>query len=152
MKRAPIDSSMMVSVGYSARRRRLEIEFRSGDVYQYLGVEPEVFRALLAARSKGRFFQNHIDRVYAFDRVSPGRSGEHPRRIVVDSSMIAAVSYDAPRCALEIEFRSGRVYRYVDVPREVFRALLSARSKGEFFQANIEASYESARVFQKQIR
>jgi hypothetical protein len=152
MKRKAIASSMMVSVGYSASRRILEIEFRGGDVYQYRNVAPEVFRALLAAPSKGRFFQRRIDREYEFDRVRVGRSGEHARRVPVDSSMIAAVAHDARGQILEVEFRSGHVYRYAGVSNETFRALLDARSKGQFFRENIEDVYEFARVLRKQRR
>jgi KTSC domain len=69
MKRTSVDSSMMASVGYSASRRTLEIEFRSGDVYRYFDVPEKEFHALLASASKGRFFQTRISGVYDFERV-----------------------------------------------------------------------------------
>jgi hypothetical protein len=152
MKRASVDSSMMVSVGYGPSQRTLEIEFRSGDVYRYLDVPPGVFRDLLAARSKGRFFQANIDGAYAFERVRAARSGRRVRRIPVASSMMVEVGYDAAQRILEIEFRTGGVYRYLDVPEQVFRDLLDARSKGRFFQANIEGLYEFDRVAAKERR
>ena len=43
-------------MGYDARKRELEIEFReSGDVYLYLGVPPEEHAAFMAAESKGEY-------------------------------------------------------------------------------------------------
>jgi hypothetical protein len=56
MRRKAVDSSTMRSVGYEARSRILEIEFNSGAVYQYVGVPARTYQQLLAAESKGRYF------------------------------------------------------------------------------------------------
>jgi hypothetical protein len=57
--------------------------------------------------------------------------------VAVESSSLRSVEYD-PACeALEIEFRSGRVYRYFQVPRSLHEALMAAPSKGRFFVAQI---------------
>lgn len=64
----------------------------------------------------------------------------------VDSSAIAAVGYDAAARVLEIEFRSGAIYRYLDVPEEIHRRLLAAGSKGGFFGKNIRDKFRSERV------
>jgi hypothetical protein len=37
--------------------------------------------------------------------------------------MMASVGYDRTRKTLEIEFQTGDIYEYLDVPRDVFRAL-----------------------------
>jgi hypothetical protein len=42
----------------------------------------------------------------------------HIPRMRVESSAIAAIGYSKRLHALEIEFRSGRIYRYLDVPIE----------------------------------
>jgi hypothetical protein len=65
---------MMVSVGYDAKRATLEIEFRTGDVYDYFDVPREVFQALLHAPSKGRLFHTQIDGVYRFAPVTRART------------------------------------------------------------------------------
>ena len=44
--------------------------FRSGELYTYLGVPTEVYEGLLAAESKGRFFQAHIRDQYMFVRAA----------------------------------------------------------------------------------
>ena len=57
MRRIWVDSSSIASVGYDAAGRVLEIEFReSGDVYRYFDVPEEEYAALLAADSRGTYF------------------------------------------------------------------------------------------------
>ncbi|WP_223177022.1 KTSC domain-containing protein [Sphingosinithalassobacter sp. CS137] len=63
-----VDSEMMDAVDYDAARCRLGIRFISGGWYWYAGVPRDVFEALLAAPSHGRFFHDHIRDRYAFRR------------------------------------------------------------------------------------
>ncbi len=65
-------STHLTSVGYDRTTSTLEIEFRDGTVYQYRGVSHTVYRQLMSADSKGRYFAQHIRGRFAFDRV-PGR-------------------------------------------------------------------------------
>ena len=60
MRRRSVSSSSVASVGYDAKTQTLEIEFQSGSVYDYGEVPPEVFKGLMEAPSKGRFFSNEI--------------------------------------------------------------------------------------------
>lgn len=62
-------------------------------------------------------------------------------RIPVDSTTLASVGYDAGTQLLELEFTSGRVYRYFDVPSETYDLLMAAASKGQFFNASIRDRY-----------
>ena len=64
IKRVPVESTALATVGYSKRLRALEIEFRNGAIYRYLEVAPNVYDALLRARSKARFYDEHIRRKY----------------------------------------------------------------------------------------
>lgn len=59
------------------------------------------------------------------------------RREPVDSEALASVGYDRDARELEIEFTSGAVYRYVDVPESVHVGLMTAASHGEFFAHHI---------------
>jgi hypothetical protein len=59
----------------------------------------------------------------------------------VQSTVLAAVGYDAAKRFLEIEFHSGAIYRYLEVPEEIYRRLLAAESKGHFFGANIRDKF-----------
>ncbi|HKP92408.1 MAG TPA: KTSC domain-containing protein [Chthoniobacterales bacterium] len=60
IKRAPVESSALAAVGYSRRIRALEIEFRNGAIYRYFDVPPSIYRALLVAPSKARFYDHNI--------------------------------------------------------------------------------------------
>jgi hypothetical protein len=51
----------------------------------------------------------------------------------VTSSAIVSVGYDAETATLEIEFTSGRVYQFFDVPESLAEALRAAPSQGTFF-------------------
>jgi len=63
----------MKSVGYDVESRILEIEFESGKVYQYLGVLGSKYEGLIAAESKGAYFNREIRDYYPFVQVR--RSG-----------------------------------------------------------------------------
>lgn len=60
-------------------------------------------------------------------------------RVAVLSSAIRSVGYVSG--TLEIEIVSGDVYRYLDVPRDVFLDLMRAESKGAFFNERIRDSF-----------
>jgi hypothetical protein len=68
------------------------------------------------------------------------------KRVPVDSSAIATVGYSKSIRALEIEFRNGAIYRYLDVSQKVYEALLSAHSKARFYDDNIRHQYRSLHV------
>jgi hypothetical protein len=65
----------------------------------------------------------------------------------VDSSVLAAVGYDGKQHVLEATFRTGRVYRYFDVPTAVYKALLNAPSAGKYFNRNIRDRYRAELVY-----
>ena len=73
------------------------------------------------------------------------QQGEIERR-PVESSVLASAGYDVETQLLEIEFHSGAIYRYLEVPEEIYRRLLAAESKGHFFGANIRDKFRSERV------
>lgn len=68
MRRTPVSSSAISSLGYDERKSVLEVEFRSGVVYDYFDVPPKVWRELQAADSKGRFVSRRIRERYPFAR------------------------------------------------------------------------------------
>jgi KTSC domain len=61
-------------------------------------------------------------------------------RVAVLSSALKSVGYRGG--VLEIEVASGDVYRYLDVPREVFIELMRAESKGTFFNERIRDHFQ----------
>jgi len=61
------------------------------------------------------------------------------------SSNLKSVGYDEDSSTLEIEFRSGSVYRYADIPSPEYLALMAADSKGRYFNAHIKSGGYSYR-------
>jgi hypothetical protein len=56
----------------------------------------------------------------------------------VASSAVRAVRYHSAQNKLDVRFEEGREYRYGNVPRSKFRALLEADSIGEFVNREIK--------------
>ncbi len=67
-------------------------------------------------------------------------------RQFVQSSNQKSVGYDRENKVLEIEFHSGSVYQYLNVPEPVFKALLNAASNGTYFHDNIKERYRYQRI------
>lgn len=63
------------------------------------------------------------------------------RIAVENSSNIVSAGYDETDHILEIEFKDGGVYKYLDVPLEVFDSFMNSESKGKFFHQNIKNAY-----------
>ena len=47
---------------------------------------------------------------------------------------------------LDIAFRHGGLYRYFDVSRRTYRALMHAESKGQFFTGQIRGHYRFRKI------
>jgi hypothetical protein len=69
--RQPIASTAIAKVGYSKRRHILEIEFANSAVYRYFDVSPSVYRDLLSAESKARFYDFNIKGKYRSVHIRP---------------------------------------------------------------------------------
>lgn len=70
------------------------------------------------------------------------RIPRHP----VASTAIAAVGYSRKLRALEIEFRNGSIYRYLDVPPDIFRHLVAADSITSYYDSEIRHHFRSVHV------
>lgn len=57
------------------------------------------------------------------------------------STVIRRFDYDPQARSLDVEFVTGRRYRYRAVPEEVAQAFRAAFSKGRFFNAHIREHY-----------
>ena len=66
-----IQSLGIAEVGYSKRQHLLEIEFANGAIYRYVDVPPSVYRDLISAESKARYYDSNIRRNYRSVRVRP---------------------------------------------------------------------------------
>jgi len=59
----------------------------------------------------------------------------------VESSTLAVVAYEASSQVLWLEFRSGTLYRYFDVPPAIHQNLIQAASKGAYFNRIIRGRF-----------
>lgn len=59
---------MAVSIGYDAKALVLEIEFTSGEVWQYQLVPQKVYLDMISG-SIGKYFQAHIKGQYSESRI-----------------------------------------------------------------------------------
>ena len=63
------------------------------------------------------------------------------QRVPLKSSAIISAGYDPDERALELEYRSGHVYRYEDVPASVYEWLLRIENKGVFVRRMVAGRY-----------
>jgi hypothetical protein len=66
-------------------------------------------------------------------------------RIPVQSSLLASIGYSV-HASLDLEFRSGALYRYFTIPLTVFKELIAAESKGAYFNRNIRNRFPYKRL------
>jgi KTSC domain len=76
----------------------------------------------------------------------PRQITSHIVRQPVHSHALAAVGYSKRLRALEVEFVNGAIYRYSNVPPEIYRDLLGAPSKAQFYDINVRGHFPSVHV------
>ena len=69
MQRKRVNSSKLRAVGYDEATRTLEVEMSNGQVYQYTGVYPEVYRRFMAAPNPTSYYDDKIAEEYTGRRV-----------------------------------------------------------------------------------
>lgn len=62
----PVQSSLLASVRYRPLVSILELEFCDGATYQYFDVPAAIYTGLLAAESKGNYFNGQIRGLYQY--------------------------------------------------------------------------------------
>lgn len=70
MERIPVSSTNISSIGYNPQSAILEVEFTSGDVYQYFDVPEHLYQGLMNASSKGQFLNDYIKHSYRYQKIS----------------------------------------------------------------------------------
>ena len=71
---------------------------------------------------------------------------ENMRRFSVSSTSMRSIGYDVKKRILEVEFPSGKIYRYFGVPGLLLLRLLSADSIGRYFNRYVRDRFEYAEV------
>jgi hypothetical protein len=67
-------------------------------------------------------------------------------RDYVASSNVRSIGYDPASSTLEVEYQNSFVYQYYNVPSQVYDALMSSPSKGQFINSQIKNMYAFSRV------
>ena len=69
-----LESSTLAECAYDEIHEILQLEFRSRASYRYFGVPVRVYEALLAASSKGKYFNQAIRGIFPHSRASSIRA------------------------------------------------------------------------------
>lgn len=69
-----------------------------------------------------------------------------PNMISVHSSNLCAVGYERNNSTLYIQFTSGHLYAYYNVPLSVYEGLMNAPSHGQFHARFIKNTYRHCRL------
>lgn len=64
----------------------------------------------------------------------------------MSSTTIKEVGYDPTQKVLEIEFISGGVWLYEDVPADLPQKMMASDSVGRFFHEHVRNRYKATRV------
>jgi len=83
---------------------------------------------------------------------APINYGDTMERQPVESCNLKSVGYDNNLKNLEIEFHSGLIYQYQNVPSHIYANLISAHSTGTFFTDKIKNRYRSKRLDKVTVR
>jgi len=67
-------------------------------------------------------------------------------RVTIVSSNIRSVGYDPESSTLEVEFNTGSIYQYSNVPESEYEGLMNAASKGRYLNRNIKDSYQDTKI------
>ena len=64
----------------------------------------------------------------------------------MQSSDIKSVGFDKESRVLEVEFKSGAVYQYVNVPENIYQEFISSDSLGRYLNTEIRDNYKGYKV------
>lgn len=92
MERTPLESKAVLSAGYDAEGCILEVEFPSGEIYQYLDVPAEVHAWFLKVPAKGAFLNRFVKDRYDYRRVTP----EEPSPVDLTEALLASLEKGVP--------------------------------------------------------
>jgi hypothetical protein len=65
-------------------------------------------------------------------------------RIPVSSSVLNSIGHEAG--TLEIQFKTGKIYQYIDVPESTYQSLMSAPSKTAYYSSFIKPFFRCRRI------
>ncbi|HEY3052318.1 MAG TPA: KTSC domain-containing protein [Thermoanaerobaculia bacterium] len=80
MRRTRVSSSAIAALAYDRRRNLLEVEFRTGRVYQYFMVPNSAYETLRSAESMGVYFNREIRPRYPSREITRASKTAHSNR------------------------------------------------------------------------
>lgn len=115
-------------------------EFEGGDFVAIVDEEDDLVEITIANASQ------FVSEALAAGIKAETRPADQPKKSGMvwydaDSSMISAFGYDETEQILEVAFHNTGVYRYYDVPKNVFEGLRNASSKGSYIRNMIIDMY-----------
>lgn len=75
LERIDLDSTALAWVRYLPEQRILQVGLRTGRNYDYFEVPAGIYRELLAAESKGEYYNRHIRNDFLFKQVRSRHAG-----------------------------------------------------------------------------
>jgi len=66
--------------------------------------------------------------------------------LIMPSSVVASIQYDAASSTLRVTYVSGAEYEYKNVPEEVYTAMRTAFSKGTFLNQHLKGKYAYKKI------
>lgn len=74
---------------------------------------------------------------------------EDVRMKEVDSSCFSEVGYASDTETLYVRFKdSGSLYRYDEIPSNIYRSLMNAESIGKYYNSDIKGKYPCTRIYE----
>jgi hypothetical protein len=67
-------------------------------------------------------------------------------QIIMPSTVISSMDYNSEKATLTITFVSGMVYKYKNVPEEVYIAMKTSGAKGIYLNQHIKGKFEFEKV------
>ena len=67
----------------------------------------------------------------------------------VESSFVDSVGYDELGKRLVVRFKSGSIYKYQGVPKDIYLGFMEDESKGRFYSKHIRGKYESKQLWEE---
>lgn len=67
-------------------------------------------------------------------------------RQLVQSSNVRSVGYGEESMTLEVEFHSGGLYQYFNVPESVYSGLMNAETNGSYLNDHIKGNFQCMKI------
>ena len=131
-----VDLSSIKAIAHDGSCLQVLLETDNGYSIESLSAPEQAFQGLQQLARFASLTQKTLNSAIALTQML-----DEIRMIPVDSSNIAAIGYSAVCRVLQVDFLTGRRYRYNNVPSQVFDSFLAASSKGRYLNSVIKSEF-----------